>query len=492
MQVADFGFNLEHTFTQTLPDLAVPTQAASVPQPHVQLFNHELAAQLGLKAAAFQSEQGATVLTGNVETLGLHTQAQAYTGYQFGQLAPLLGDGRALLLGEQIAPDQQRVDIHYKGSGPTPFSRRGDGKAAYAPMLREYLISEAMQALGIPTTRALAVTTTGERVQRSGPKQAAVLTRTAASHIRVGTFQYAAMHADTATLKTLADYTIKRHYPALINAEEPYLALLQSMLERQANLVAQWMGVGFVHGVMNTDNMTLSGESIDYGPCAFIDAYHPNKVFSSIDHGGRYAFGNQAPVAQWNLARFAETLLPLLGDDTDAAVEQATKVINRFNRVYQQAWLSVMRPKLGLHNAASEDEQLINDWLQLLQAQAVDYTLAFRHLAAANLGDTEPLLALFPQTDAAQAWLERWQTRLNTETLTASERSTAMNTVNPLYIPRNHRVEEALAAAEDGDLKPFEYLLSLLQQPFTEQAHASAYTQPAPAAREPYVTYCGT
>jgi uncharacterized protein YdiU (UPF0061 family) len=404
---------------------------------------------------------------------GVRTVAEAYSGHQFGMYQPRLGDGRALLVGEIVAPDGSRHDLHLKGSGRTPFARGGDGKAALGPMLREYLMGTAMHALGIPTSRGLAVTTTGERVPRdTGLLPGAVLARVASSHLRVGTFQYAAVNGDHDQLRALADHAIARHHPHAREADRPYLEFFRSVVEAQAALVAQWMLVGFVHGVMNTDNTTISGETIDYGPCAFMDRYDPETVFSSIDHAGRYAYGHQPPVLRWNLARLAEALLPLIDTDTDAAIAAATEVLEGFAGRYEAHLGAGMAAKLGLREP---DEALVADLLALLHAQQVDWTTFFRALPRGQARD------LFLDREAFDAWAVRWEA--------ARDPEADPDRVNPLYIPRNHLVDEALAAAEAGDLVPFEHLLDVVRSPFTERPGLERYTEPGSG---PFVTYCGT
>jgi uncharacterized protein YdiU (UPF0061 family) len=505
------SFGFDNTYARELEGFYTPWQPAAVPMPSLVFFNDALAAELGLDAASLRGAEGAALFAGNRLPADAQPIAQAYAGHQFGGFSPRLGDGRALLLGELIDRSGERRDIAFKGSGRTPFSRGGDGKAALGPMLREVLIGEAMHALGIPTTRALAVATTGEPVYREAPLPGAVLTRVAASHLRVGTFQYFAAQGELDKLRQLADYTIARHDPALAGAPEPYLALLQAVAGRQASLVASWMNVGFIHGVMNTDNMTLSGETIDYGPCAFMEAYDPATVFSSIDHGGRYAYGNQPHIARWNLARLAETLLPLMaGSDDEAAVRravaQASEVIDDFPARYAAALLSGQRAKLGLFAAAATDAEddtaLADDWLALLQAHAVDFTLAWRHLADAAEGDEAPLRALWaaPVAPAAlDGWLTRWRERCARDDAAggpgaAGERAARMRRASPWTIPRNHRVEEALAAAtNDADLVPFERLLAALRRPYDDAPELAPYAAPAPAdLTAGYRTFCGT
>ena len=492
-------FRFDNSYARELPGAFVPWQPERAPAPRLLFLNRGLAAELGLDAAVLEGAAGAELFAGNTLPAGAEPIAQAYAGHQFGGFSPQLGDGRALLLGEVVDPLGRRRDIAFKGSGRTPFSRGGDGKAAVGPMLREVLISEAMHALGIPTTRALAVTATGEGVFRERVLPGAVLTRVAASHIRVGTFQYFAARGEDALLARLADYTIARHDPALKGDPQRFIALLKAAAQRQAALVAQWMNAGFIHGVMNTDNMTLSGESIDYGPCAFLEAYDPGTVFSSIDHQGRYAFGNQPHIARWNLARLAETLLPLLSDDPDRAMAMATQVIDAFPAQYDEHLRRGQRAKLGLRREMPEDAVLADDWLALLQDSGVDFTLGWRRLADAAAGDAAPLRALFGGHAALDPWLARWQERCAREDAdadadAASARASAMRRVSPLVIPRNHRVEEALtAASEDGDLGPFERLLAALRRPFDEHADAASYAEPAPAAvTARYRTFCGT
>ncbi|NRF65568.1 YdiU family protein [Aquincola sp. S2] len=500
-----FGF--DNTYARELPGFYVAWKPAAVPAPRLLFLNEALATELNLDAAALNGPDGAALFAGNVVPDGAEPIAQAYAGHQFGGFSPQLGDGRALLLGELIDRAGRRRDIAFKGSGRTPFSRGGDGKAAVGPMLREVLIGEAMHALGIPTTRALAVAATGESVYREQALPGAVLTRVAASHLRVGTFQFFAAQGDTARLHQLADYAIARHDPDLIGAPERHLALLRAVAARQATLIAQWMNVGFIHGVMNTDNMAISGESIDYGPCAFMEAYDPAAVFSSIDHGGRYAYANQPHIARWNLARFAETLLPLMADaDDEAAVQrvvaQVMEVIDAFPALYATALRQGQRAKLGLFAATAADDDadsaLPDDWLALLHTQSVDFTLAWRRLADAADGDGAALRALFAEPAALDAWLTRWQERCARDEAAggppAAERAARMRRTSPWIIPRNHRVEEALAAASDhDDLGPFERLLAAIRQPFDEAPALARYAEPAPAAVTAcYRTFCGT
>ncbi|GAY16646.1 YdiU family protein [Mycobacterium sp. shizuoka-1] len=465
---------LGHRFAAELPELAVRWQAEPTPDPRLLVLNEPLATELGLDPEWLRDPDGIGLLTGTLLPAHAQPVAQGYAGHQFGGWVPRLGDGRALLLGELVDPQQNLRDLHLKGSGRTPFARGGDGLAAVGPMLREYLVSEAMHALGIPTTRALAVTATGRPVQRESLLDGAVLARVAASHLRVGSFQYVAAAGDLALLRRLADHAINRHYPAAAQADNPYLALLHAVVAAQANLVAQWMLVGFIHGVMNTDNMTISGETIDYGPCAFMDAFDPKTVFSSIDSWGRYAFGNQPPVAAWNLARFAETLLPLIDGDQERAVESATAAVQEFGQLYTAAWSAGMRRKLGLAGAADEAAaDLVDELPELLDSERADYTSFFRRLARDDAGP------------AFEAWVARWRS-LDPDV-------EAMQRINPVYIPRNHLVEEALAAATTGDLEPFDRLLGVVSSPYDERPGLRRYAEPAPDDfGRCFQTFCGT
>jgi uncharacterized protein YdiU (UPF0061 family) len=501
------SFDFDNTFARDLPGFYRPWKPASVPAPSLAFFNHALAESLALDAAALDSEQGAAIFGGNRIPEGAEPLAQAYAGHQFGGFSPQLGDGRALILGEVLDRQGHRRDLALKGSGRTPFSRGGDGKAALGPMLREVLIGEAMHALGIPTTRALAVVRTGEPVQRENVLPGAVLTRVASSHLRVGTFEFYAARQEIDQLRRLADYSIARHDPDLAQHPAPgrYLELLRRVSQRQAALIAQWMNVGFIHGVMNTDNVTLSGETIDYGPCAFMEAYDPRAVFSSIDRTGRYAYGNQPTIAQWNLARLAEALLPLMlagssQADIDRAVEEATAVIEAFAPLYQAHLLQGQRAKLGLeHSTDPADTTLVGDWLGLMHTHGVDFTLGWRRLGDAAAGDDSWLRALFADAPALQPWLARWRERCAAEdqairTPSSTARTTRMAQINPWIIPRNHRVEEALeAASEHDDLRPFDQLLAALRQPFEVTLRNTMYGQPAPREiTAGYRTFCGT
>jgi uncharacterized protein YdiU (UPF0061 family) len=488
----------DNSYARDLPGFATPWRPAAVAAPRLLYLNGPLAAELGLDAAALRGAAGAAVFAGNLVPEGAEPVAQAYAGHQFGGFSPQLGDGRALLLGEVIDTQGHRRDIALKGSGRTPFSRGGDGRAAVGPMLREVLIGEAMHALGVPTTRALAVAATGEWVYRDERLPGAVLSRVAASHLRVGTFQFFAARGEVERVQQLLDYAVARHDPDLLPlpTAERAAGLLEHVARRQAALIARWMGLGFIHGVMNTDNMTISGETIDYGPCAFMEAFDAGAVFSSIDHQGRYAYANQPGIARWNLARLAETLLPLLHADADAAVARATEVIDAFPGWYQAEWLAAWRAKLGLVAPFDDagDTRLTEAWLRLLQEHAVDFTRAARHLADAAAGDEAPLRALFAPSDGGpsglSAWLAMWQARRGDG---GAADAAALRAANPRIVPRNHRVEEALAAATEGDLAPFEALLAALQRPYDDDPALDPYAEPAPpAVTAGYRTFCGT
>ena len=480
MTTAQTLFEFDDSYAREVPGLSVPWTAAPVPAPELLVLNEGLAAELGVEPAALRAPAGVSLLVGHGLPDGVTPVAQAYAGHQFGGYVPRLGDGRALLLGEVTDTSGRRRDLHLKGSGRTPFARGGDGRAAVGPMLREYLMGEAMHGLGIPTTRALAVVATGELVRRETALPGAVLCRVAASHLRVGTFQYAAASGDRDLLRRLADHAIARHHPAAAAAADPYLELYRGVVGVQAELVARWMLVGFVHGVMNTDNTTISGETIDYGPCAFLDAFDPAMVFSSIDHRGRYAYGNQPAIAQWNLARLGETLLPLIDEDGEAAVAAATEVLSGFADAYERHSAAGLAAKLGL---SAPDRELGSDLLELLRTQRVDFTSFFRALSAGTAG------SLFTEPEPFVAWAARWEAQLPADRAAVAA---AMDRVNPVYIPRNHRVEEALTAATAGDLGPFHRLVDAVSRPYEERPALADLTGPAPAGGAPYVTYCGT
>jgi uncharacterized protein YdiU (UPF0061 family) len=481
---SDAAVVLNDRFSRELPEMAVPWQAEAAPDPRLLVLNDQLAADLGLDAAWLKSPDGLKFLVGNLVPDGATPVAQAYAGHQFGGFVPRLGDGRALLLGE-IASGGTVRDLHLKGSGATPFARGGDGLAATGPMLREYIVSESMHALGIPTTRSLAVVGTGRPVHRETMLPGAVLARVASSHLRVGSFQYAATAGDIELVRRLADHAISRHHTQAAEADNPYLALFDAVVAAQASLVAQWMLVGFVHGVMNTDNMAVSGETIDYGPCAFMEAYDPATVFSSIDAWGRYAYGEQPVIAAWNLARFAETLLPLLADDLDQALALAQGSLDGFRRQYDAAWSAGMRAKLGLRNADDAAvTPLISELLEQLLANRVDHTSFYRLLGRAARGDVEPARGVFVDPVAFDGWLARWRA--------LGPDADAMDRVNPVYIPRNHLVEEALTAATAGNLEPLCRLLAAVSAPYDEQPGLQRYAEPAPEDFGAYRTFCGT
>ena len=494
----DISLNFEHSYADQLPKFFTSVQPSPVREPRLLQFNQSLAHELGLDPEKLTEGVATQVFSGNELPTDARPIAQVYAGHQFGNFVPQLGDGRALLLGEVIDRQGGRRDIALKGSGRTPYSRGGDGKAAVGPVLREYLIGEAMHALGIPTTRALAAVTTGEPVRRERPLPGAVLARVAASHVRVGTFQYFAARRQTEQIRQLANYVIGRHYPEVAQDSQRYLSLLRSVVECQADLIARWMLVGFIHGVMNTDNMTISGETIDYGPCAFMDSYNPQTVFSSIDRNGRYAYVNQPAIAIWNLSRLADTLLPLIDEDIERAVGEATAVLDTFMPTFKQHWYKGAQTKLGLADPDSSESvnesqrKLVDDWLELLTKNQVDYTLAWRHLANAAEGSASEIRSLFTEPSEINAWLERWSK--SQSGTPSSQLASAIRAANPLYIPRNHLVEEALAAASDGgDLEPFESLLEVVQNPFDENPQRARYALPAPAEFTAcYKTFCGT
>ena len=483
------GWKFDNSYARLPAALYARVDPVPVTKPEFSVFNESLARELGLDAGMLR-EEGAEIFAGNRIPAGAEPIAQAYAGHQFGHFTNL-GDGRAILLGEQITPLGARFDIQLKGSGQTPYSRRGDGRAALGPMLREYIISEAMHALGIPTTRSLAVATTGERIAREEMLPGAVLTRVAASHIRVGTFEYASAIGDRASLEALTRHTLGRHYPELADADNPALALLGGVLERQAKLIAQWVCVGFVHGVMNTDNVALSGETIDYGPCAFIDTYDPATVFSSIDRGGRYAYGNQPSIAHWNLARLAEALLPLIDDDKDKAVAAAEAVLGKFPERFRAHYTAGLRSKLGLLSEEDGDYDLAREFLDGIKTAEADFTSSFAALtkAAESAKLTSPLSF---RGAPLREWQEKWAARLERQQKDRSELLAVMRRANPVVIPRNHRVEEALAAAVSGDFFVMLRLLDVLHKPFEETAENKLYRDATPPGGQPYRTFCGT
>jgi uncharacterized protein YdiU (UPF0061 family) len=490
---ANLYFKFDNSFARSLEGFFIVCEAEPASAPKLLQFNHALAKELGLDPVALDSKVGLGIFSGNVTPEGSEPLAQGYAGHQFGGFAPQLGDGRALLLGEVIDIRQQRRDIQLKGSGRTPFSRGGDGKAALGPVLREYLLAESMHALGIPTTRALAAVKTGDDVYRETPLPGAVLTRVAASHIRIGTFQFGAARGDVDKVRKLADYSIARHYPATANAKNPYLAFFEAVADKQAALVAHWMNVGFIHGVMNTDNMTISGETIDYGPCAFMDTYASNTVFSSIDTHGRYAYANQPVILSWNLTRLAETLVQFVDPDKDRAIELLTATVQRIQPLYEGYWLAGMRSKIGLSTVDPIDRELINDLLLLMEEEHADFTLVFRRLSQSLRGNSDPVKQLFEEPGAFDLWERRWLKRLDQDGIAKENCAQAMERVNPIYIPRNHKVEEALTAAvNDENLTPFSELLSVLNHPFDEVVGKEDYISPAPTTDAPYRTFCGT
>ncbi len=481
------GWQFDNSYARLPESFYVRIQPVPVRAPRVEILNHALAESLGLNFCTLSKTKTAALFSGNVLPDAAQPIAQAYAGHQFGSFT-MLGDGRAILLGEHITPAGDRFDIQLKGSGRTPFSRRGDGRAALAPMLREYIISEAMHALYIPTTRSLAVVTTGEPVVRETLLPGAILTRVAASHIRVGTFEYVARSTDVEGIRILADYAIRHHYPDLFETDNPYLALLHNVIERQASLVAQWLLVGFIHGVMNTDNMAISGETIDYGPCAFMDAYDPNTVFSSIDHQGRYGYHNQSRAAQWNLARFAETLLPLLHPVQEKALVLAEEAIHAFPEIFQNYWLSGMRRKLGLFTEETEDIQLIETLLTLMHKHQADYTNTFRAMTSKVLPEENLFL-----DDAFIAWHAQWQVRLSRQSESMESSLNLMRMNNPAVLPRNHRVEAALtAASEQGDYAPMHRLLAAVADPYADAPEYLEYRTPPEPTERVYQTFCGT
>lgn len=482
----EIGWNLDNSYSQLPKTFFTSHNPTPVRSPKPIILNHPLANSLGLNVQEMQSEDVIAVFAGNRIPEGASPLAQAYAGHQFGHFT-MLGDGRAVLLGEQITPKGERFDIQLKGPGRTPYSRGGDGRAALGPMLREYIISEAMHALGIPTTRSLAVVTTGETVHRETNLPGAILTRVAASHLRVGTFQYAAKWGTLEELQVLADYTIKRHYPEIEADENRYLSLLKAVMQRQAELIAKWQLVGFVHGVMNTDNMTISGETIDYGPCAFMDTYDPATVFSSIDREGRYAYGNQPYIAVWNLARLAEPLLPLIHDNQEQAVELAQDALSNFEELYKSNWLTGMRAKLGLFNEEEEDESIVDDLMGMMHKYRADYTNTFRAFTVGELEDN----VLFETPEFTQ-WYERWEARLGRQEETKATSQELMRASNPAVIPRNHRVEEALEAAVGGDFSVMERLLDVLSRPYEHSPDQEDYCKLPDPSNRPYRTFCGT
>ena len=467
--------------------------ATPAPAPELLIFNNSLAEELNLSSLAKDQSKCIEIFSGREILQGSQPIAQAYAGHQFGHFNPVLGDGRALLLGETVNTNGELKDIQLKGSGPTPFSRRGDGKSALGPVLREYLISESMHVLGIPTTRALAAIKTGENVQREQELAGGIMTRVASSHIRVGSFEYAYKSKNQMLIKDLADYSINRHFPETAEVENPYLAFFAAVCNEQASLVANWMSIGFIHGVMNTDNMTISGETIDYGPCAYMDTYDPSTVFSSIDKNGRYSYENQPKILTWNLTRLAETLIPLVHKDQNEAIKLLTEVLQLIKPVYTNYWLSSMRSKIGLSKEDQDDINLISQLLNLMKINKVDFTLCFRYLSKALVGDIKSIKNLFKNDIAFDNWMTLWKERITQESISDENIASSMNAVNPIYIPRNHKVEKAIdAAVLDNNIDPFLKLHDILKSPYEEIKEFHEYEKPAKNSLAGYKTFCGT
>ena len=484
--MTDFIFQLESTYAELPQVLFSKLSPTPVRQPEVVLFNEKLANEIGLNLSDMSKEVRADLFAGNFVPEGTEPFAQAYAGHQFGNFT-MLGDGRAIVLGEHLTPSGQRLDLQLKGSGRTPYSRGGDGRAALGPMLREYIISEAMHALGIPTTRSLAVVTTGEKVYRETELPGAILTRIAGSHIRVGTFEFTSLQADKQVTQALLDYLIDRHFPEIKEKENQPFALLEAVIHQQAELITHWMRVGFIHGVMNTDNMALSGETIDYGPCAFMDTFAPDTVFSSIDHKGRYAYANQPYIAQWNLARLAESLLPLMDGKKEEIIASAEDLLNSFEQIYKSKWLSMMGSKLGFAETGQEDEKLITELLDWMHKNSADFTNTFLNLCKEEI----PNGALYA-SESFQSWHGRWQNRLRKEEQGLKTSFALMRSVNPAVIPRNHKVEEALQAGEEGNFKPFHDLLNAVEKPYVDGDHLLPYQAPPEPGEKVLQTFCGT
>jgi uncharacterized protein YdiU (UPF0061 family) len=492
-------FRFDNTYSRLPERFYARLNPTPVKKPRLIKVNRLLAIKIGLNPDFLETPAGINILAGNKIPDGADPIAMAYAGHQFGGWSPQLGDGRAILLGEVVSSDGQRHDLHLKGAGQTPFSRNGDGRAWIGPILREYIVSEAMATLGIPTTRALAAVTTGETVMREGPFPGAVLMRVARSHIRVGTFQYFAARKDTEALRLLSDHIIEKNYPEAQNSSNSYLALLESVIKQQSELIAKWMAIGFIHGVMNTDNMSVAGDTIDYGPCAFMDNFNPETVFSSIDQMGRYAYNNQPQIAHWNLSCFASAILPLINTNEKAAVEAATDKINSFPEQYFAAWASIFGSKIGLVDQQKGDADLAQDLLDCMARNKADFTLTFRRLCdiskdkdQENRLPDELFTTLFEDKSAAEVWLVRWRRRLFKEGQTNLERQTAMRAINPAYIPRNHRIEEIIVAAFDGNFDPFEKFIEILSQPFDEQIENVGFQSPPLPEEIVRATFCGT
>jgi uncharacterized protein YdiU (UPF0061 family) len=479
------GWHFDNTYSKLSDTFKEEIKPVPVKNPELVILNEQLAKELDLNFSNISQEDLSKLFSGNILPKGSNSIAQAYAGHQFGHFT-MLGDGRAVLIGEHLSNNNQRFDIQFKGSGRTSFSRRGDGRAALGPMLREYIISEAMHALNIPTTRSLAVVKTGENVIRDQFLPGAILTRVAASHIRVGTFQYIAAKQNLEELEILVNFTIDRHYPSLKKSKNKALDLLNLLIDKQSELVVNWMRVGFIHGVMNTDNMAISGETIDYGPCAFMDYYDPQTVFSSIDEYGRYAYDNQPKITKWNLARFAECLIPLIDKDEETAVKLATETINNFENIYNTRWLNMMRDKLGLFGEDKDDKRLISDLLDWMKINKADFTNTFCYLMNIKLGDN----TIYHNQEFTN-WLELWHKRLKLNNQNNNHLE-LMKSVNPVVIPRNHKIEEALKTASEGNLKNFNEFLIILQTPYGNKNNILDFQQPAPITNEKYQTFCGT
>ena len=479
------GWHFDNTYSKLSKTFIEDIKPTPVHDPELLILNEQLAKELNLDFSKTKEKDLSLLFSGNSLPDGTNTIAQAYAGHQFGHFT-MLGDGRAVLLGEHIANKNNRFDIQFKGSGRTSFSRGGDGRAALGPMLREYIISEAINTLNIPTTRSLAVVKTGEKVVRENLLEGAILTRVASSHLRVGTFQYIAARQNIEDLNTLVDYTIERHYPQIKSSKTKALDLLNLVMEKQCLLVVDWMRVGFIHGVMNTDNMTISGETIDYGPCAFMDQYHPKTVFSSIDKFGRYAYSNQPPITKWNLARFAECLIPLIDKNEEAAIKIATDVIDNFQNIYEKKWLNMMRDKLGLFGEDKNDRKLIDDLLNWMEKHKIDYTNTFCHLMEIKIDDNTY------KEEAFITWFEEWKKRSKLNNSSKEKQIELMKKNNPIVIPRNHKVEEALSEAYNGNLEKMNKLNNVLKNPYSNQEDIAEYQVPAPMTDEKYQTFCGT
>ncbi|MDC0215625.1 YdiU family protein [Candidatus Pelagibacter sp.] len=485
-KISKVGWRFDNTYSKLPKTMLSKTSPIPVKSPKLIILNQNLSRELGLNFSNTDDKNLSLLFSGNSLPEGSEAIAQAYAGHQFGHFT-MLGDGRAIIMGEHISKNNQRFDIQFKGSGKTPFSRNGDGRAALGPMLREYIISESMHSLKIPTTRSLAVVKTGETVMRETNLKGAILTRVASSHMRVGTFQYIAATEDKKNLKTMVNYTIDRHYPEIKNLENPALNLLKILIEKQTKLVTHWMRVGFIHGVMNTDNMTISGETIDYGPCAFMDIYDPQTVFSSIDQQGRYAYFNQPGITKWNLSRFAECLIPLIDENKDKAIEIATEAINTFSDIYKKNWLKMMHDKLGLLGEDSKDESLIIELLTWMHKSKADYTNTFCILMNESIKEDKVY-----KDENFLGWKKQWQKRLKINNNSPEKSLKLMRSANPIVIPRNHKVEEALDAANNDDLNPIKNLLKVLEKPYESQEGISEYQSPAPITDKKYQTFCGT